>query len=116
MSQTWYGGAGRPSQGAWPTGDMPGAYDPDNPNPEVRSRAMTAFVLSAFFTALCCGFMVLPSLICSGLALGRADLRPDSARELTKWAFIALGAGVGITVIGVALVVVIGTSDTGQQP
>lgn len=118
MSQQWvggYDGVAYPSPATWPPG-TPGDADPGNPNPEVRGRAMTAFMLSAFFTALCCGagFMVLPALICSGLALGRADLRPDSARELTKWAYIALGAGVGISVIVTAFVVVIGTSDTGQ--
>lgn len=91
---------------SWPAG--PG-YGP-TPESGARGGAMAAFVTSAIITAMCCGVLVLPALVCSGVALSRVESDPESARSLTKWSWICLGGAVALVVLFMAAMIIIGVS------
>lgn len=105
MSQQWDGGAPPPEQpgsggygayggsggyGAYPP---PGGYGgaPPPPNP-AKNTAIAALVVNIIAAIFCCGITSIGGLICAALAMGKADTEPETARTLTMWAWILLGA------------------------
>lgn len=110
-----YGAAGASSgYGGYGGGYGPGGYGnpyaAGGPDPSVKSHAMVAFVINAVLSAVCCGLPALPALICAGIALSRADSDPESARKLTKWAWIALGCAAGLIVLFIGVIIALGVS------
>lgn len=97
-----YGGGYGQGYGAYPAGY--GAYG--YVDPELKSRATMSFVFNIIACVLCCGIASLPGLICGGMAMSKAELEPDSARNLTKWAWICLGISVGLAVLAIVAYIV----------
>lgn len=75
----------------------------------VRTHAIVALVISLVLALSC--FVSLGGLIgtiLSGLALGRVDTDPRSARNLLKWTWISVGANIVLLVLGVTFFIVAG--------
>lgn len=69
------------------------------PDPRVRNGAMAALITGCIAIVVCVNVFAIPTAILGGVALSRADTDPESARRLTKWAWISLGIGVGLVVL-----------------
>ena len=80
------------------------------PDPRIKSQATLAFVFNIIACVLCCGLASLPGLIVGGMAMSKAEMEPETARNLTKWAWICLGITIGLAVIGFVVIIVIGVS------
>ncbi|WP_440068961.1 hypothetical protein [Streptosporangium sp. OZ121] len=75
----------------------------------VRTHAIVALVISLVLALSCFatpGGII--GTILSGLALGRVDTDPRSARNLLKWSWISNGANIVLLVLGVAFFIVAG--------
>lgn len=127
MSQPWDGGNQPPAggYGAYPTGSggygapptggsggyggypPPSGYgaSPPPPNP-ARNTAIAALIVNIIAATFCCGITSVGGLICAALAMGKADTEPETARTLTMWAWILLGATFLIDVIIVIVFIV----------
>lgn len=97
-----YGGYGSYGYGGYGGGWGP-PYDP-----QVKSQATMAFVFNIIACILCCGVASLPGLICGGMAMSRAETDPESARNLTRWAWICMGITLGLVVIGFVVFLALG--------
>lgn len=97
------GGYGAPGYGGYGYG-----YGYGPPDPKVKSQAVLAFVFNIIACVLCCGIASLPGLIVGGIAMSKAETEPESARNLTRWAWICLGITVGLAVLFIAVMIVIG--------
>ena len=85
-----------------------GGYGP--PDPRIKSQATLAFVMNIVACLVCCGVASLPGLIVGGIAMSKAETEPESARNLTRWAWICLGITVGLAVVGMVVVVILGVT------
>lgn len=85
-----------------------GGYVP--PDPRIKSQATLAFVMNIIACLLCCGVASLPGLIVGGIAMSKAEIEPETARNLTKWAWICLGITVGLAVVGMVVVIILGVT------
>lgn len=101
-------GYGAPGYGGYGYGGYGYGYGPSDP--KVKSQAVTAFVVNIIACILCCGVASLPGLICGGIAMSKAETEPESARNLTKWAWICLGITVGIAVLFITFIVILGVT------
>lgn len=99
-----YSGYDQPGYGGYGYG----GYGP--PDPRVKSQATLALVFNIIACILCCGIASLPGLICGGMAMSKADLEPESARNLTRWAWICLGITVGLAVLFIAVIIILGVT------
>lgn len=79
-------------------------------DPQAKSSATVAFVINLVFCTVCCGFLAVPGAILGALAMSRADLEPESARNLTKWAWICLAIVVGIYVLFIIFIIILGVT------
>ncbi|WP_207621211.1 MgtC/SapB family protein [Streptosporangium minutum] len=105
-----YGPAG---YGEQPYGQQPGyGYGPPRQNNEgVRTHAIVALVISIVL-ALSCYISLggIAGAIMSGIALGKVESDPRSARNLLKWTWIGIGINVGLVVLGFGAFIVAGVN------
>jgi len=59
---------------------------------------MTVVIMSCVLVVTCIGFLSVPAAVLGGVALSKADRDPAGARTLTRWAWIAMGAGLWLTI------------------
>ena len=92
MGQPWDGGYGPPGgYGYGPPGGYgygpPGGHDPD---PKAKNVAIAALICNIvmFF---CCWPLAIGGLICSIIAITKADTQGATARVLNMWAWILCG-------------------------
>lgn len=72
----------------------------------LRNHAIAALVANTIAICLFLGFVSVAGVICAGLALRRADGRPDAARRLTVWAWALFVASITVsTLLTVTLLV-----------
>jgi len=103
-----YGYGGYETGGGYGAYGYGGGYVP--PDPKIKSQATMAFVFNIVACVLCCGIMSLPGLIVGGMAMSKAETEPESARNLTKWAWICLGITLGLAVLGIIVFVILGVT------
>lgn len=117
--QPGYGGYDAGGYGAGYGGYDPGGYGYGGygygPDPRVKSQATMAFVFNIIACLLCCGVASLPGLICGGVAMSKAELDPEGARSLTRWAWICLGVTIGIAVLLIVGYVVVAIATNGFE-
>lgn len=68
-------------------------------DPRVRNNALTALIVGCVATVACIGPLAIATVVLGGVALSKADNEPDSARRLTKWAWISLGIAAGVDLL-----------------
>ncbi|MEU9831524.1 hypothetical protein AB0D67_08275 [Streptosporangium sp. NPDC048047] len=113
-----YGGQGYgdPSYGQSAPGYGPGGYGgygygpaPQGGSDGVRTHAIVALVISIVL-ALSCYVSLggIAGVILSGIALGKVEREPQSARNLLKWTWISIGINIGLLILIVGGVVILG--------
>ena len=112
--QAGYGAYGSGGYGGYGYGGYGGyGYGGD---PQLKSRATMAFVFNIIACIVCCGIASLPGLIVGGIAMSKAEVDPDAARNLTKWAWICLGITIGLAVLGIGVFIAIGIAGGFDEP
>lgn len=108
----WYGPP--PYQAAPGQGYPPGSYPPGyRPGGQVSASTITALIVGCFSVLIgifCCAPALggVPAIILSAIALSRANSDPESAHTLSRWAWISLAIGYGLSIlVGVGYVVYI---------
>ncbi|MEU6743267.1 hypothetical protein [Streptosporangium sandarakinum] len=112
-----YGGQGYgdPGYGQSAPGYGYGGYGygpaPQGGNDGVRTHAIVALVVSIIL-ALSCYVSLggIAGAILSGIALGKVEREPRTARNLLKWTWISIGINVGLLILGVGGVIIAGMS------
>ncbi|MFG1701242.1 DUF4190 domain-containing protein [Nonomuraea sp. NPDC049309] len=74
-------------------------YGPPPPAPGSgpTANAIVALVLNCMAVVSCCNIFSIPGAILAGLALGRANDRPQSARTMLVWSWVLFGVGLALT-------------------
>ncbi|MET9068078.1 hypothetical protein [Streptosporangium sandarakinum] len=112
-----YGGQGYgdPSYGQSAPGYGYGGYGygpaPQGGNDGVRTHAIVALVISIILALSC--YVTLGGIagaILSGIALGKVEREPQTARNLLKWTWISIGINVGLLILAVGGVIIAGMS------
>ncbi|GAA5073100.1 hypothetical protein GCM10023259_073550 [Thermocatellispora tengchongensis] len=88
------------------------AQPPRHPDADgKRTHAIVALVISIVLAMSC---YVTPgglaASVLSGIALSKADLEPQKAGNLLKWAWISIGINVGLIILGVATIIFLGAT------
>ncbi|MGW3366178.1 MgtC/SapB family protein [Streptosporangium canum] len=111
-----YGDQGQgygPGYGEQPYGQPGYGYGtPPRPNNDgVRTHAIVALVISIVL-ALSCYISLggIAGAIMSGIALGKVETDPRSARNLLKWTWIGIGINVALVVLGFGAIIVAGVN------
>ncbi|MEV5496869.1 hypothetical protein AB0M50_15885 [Nonomuraea fuscirosea] len=102
-----------------PYGDQPppqygygygyGTPPPSNNGP--NANAIVSLVLNLLAVVSCCNILGIPGAILAGLALGRANTDPRSARSMVMWSWILFGAGFVLTIGGFVILGISGAFD-----
>lgn len=114
MGQPWGGGYGSygPPPGGYGYGGYgpPGGYDPD---PRAKSVAIAALVCNilGFF---CCWPVAIGGLICSIIAITKADTQGSTARTLNMWAWILCAVEFVVGIGFIVFYVIAYVSDAGS--
>ncbi|MEU8400790.1 DUF4190 domain-containing protein [Nonomuraea sp. NPDC048892] len=86
-----------------------GTPPPRNNGP--NANAIVSLVLNLLAVVSCCNILGIPGAILAGLALGRANTDPRSARSMVMWSWILFGAGFVLTIAGFVILGVSGAFD-----
>ncbi|MFD8528294.1 MgtC/SapB family protein [Streptosporangium canum] len=102
-----------PGYGEQPYGQPGYGYGtpPRQNNDGVRTHAIVALVISIVL-ALSCYISLggIAGAIMSGIALGKVETDPRSARNLLKWTWIGIGINVALVVLGFGALIVAGVN------
>lgn len=87
-----------PAMPAYGPGPGPGGASAAEREASARGDALTALITSSVLIISCVGFLTVPAAILSGVALSKADRDPDGSRKLLRMAWIAMAAGLWVTI------------------
>jgi hypothetical protein len=83
-----------------PYGEQPPpgyGYGYDRPPPPrsggPSANAIVSLVLNLMGLVSCCNILGLPGAILAGLAIGRSQTQPESARTMVMWSWVLFGLG-----------------------
>lgn len=107
---------GSGAQGWDPYGDYAyygyGYGPPGVPQTPTRNGStIAALVCNCLLTAFCCGLLAIPGIITSGIALGRTQTDPDSARNLTLWSWVIFAINIALMVALVVIAITLGAFE-----
>jgi len=84
-----------------PYGPPPMQYGYGPQDPGAKNGAVVSLIVNICAVLFCCGILSIGGVICSAIALSKADYDPQSARQLVKWSWISLVASVVLAVLAV---------------
>ncbi|GAA3985264.1 hypothetical protein GCM10023085_79320 [Actinomadura viridis] len=72
---------------------------------------VAALVCATFATTLCCNVFAVPGIVTSAMAMSRSRTNPASARTLTIWSWVILGAALVLQIALIAMAMVLDAAD-----